>query len=447
MRGDDQRGLPARPGHVVGVARHGERARGVEPEEAAVDRPAVGLPGGGDGADELGPALRQDPFAVPHAVLQVEVAEPGPVAGRGELVPLQKIVAVGVGLEHHAADADLVEQLALRERKIVVAATLDAQPDEVVGQHRVRVAVAADGVRRPLRRAGRRPLERVDGAGVHVEVIGIAEVGVEVGVGDAPEAHAARHPQDVGDADPPARVALGLPFRHRRRLPQVVDALLNQDPHQGRGQALAHRPALQRGVQVDARAVTLGDDAPPVGRHERRGHPFRRLERRVRRLRHLRGVHALGERRGRQRVAHRPHLRPGVGQGTGDVDRVEEHVVFADGQRDAAVVAVELRRPHDAVGQGQVHPAPVAVDLDRRDVRAVLVGAAEEAHVLGRELGVEAGDEDGRAEGLGETGGVVRERVAGRGFVLGVELGLGRTGQHRLPIRLGGALGDQPRGE
>ena len=228
---------------------------------------------------------------------------------------------------------------------------------------------------------------------------------------------------------------------HRRRLPQVVDALLNQDPHEGGGQALAHRPALERGVQVDAVAVALADDAPPVGHHEGRGQSLGRVERGVHRLGHLRGVNALGEGRVRHRVAHRPHLRPGVGQGAGDVHRLEEHVLRVDGQRDAAVVAVELRGPHDAVGQGQAHPALVLVDLDARHVPALLVGSAEEADVLGRERGVEAGHEDGRAQGLGEARGVVPQGVAGRGLVLGVELGFRRAGEHRLAALLGGAVG------
>ena len=300
---------------------------------------------------------------------------------------------------------------------------------------------------RPLLGAGRRPFERVDGAGVDVEVVGVAEGGVEVGVGDAAEAHAARHAQDVGDADGLAGVALGLPLGHRRGLPQVVDALLNEDPHQGRGQALAHRPALERGVQVDAGAVALADDAPPVGHHERGGHSLRRVERGVHRLGDLRGVHPLGEGCNGHRVAHRPHLRPAVGQGAGDVHRLEEDVLGVDGQRDAAVVTVELGGPHHAVGQGQPHAALVLVDLDGGDVRAVLVGAAEEAHVLGREGRVEAGHEDGRAQGLGEARGVVPQRVARRGLVLGVELGLRRAGEHRFAALLGGAVGGQPRGE
>ena len=76
----------------------------------------------------------------------------------------------------------------------------------------------------------------------------------------------------------------------------------------------------------------------------------------------------------------------------------------------------------------------VLIDLPPRDVAAVLVRSAEEADVLGREVRVQAGDEDGRAEGLGEAGDVVRERVAGRRDVFGVEFRLGGARQHRRAL-------------
>ena len=118
------------------------------------------------------------PILPVYAVGSLADGEPvaaGVFTGGGELVALEQLVPVGVGFEHHAADADLVEQLALREREVVVSAALEPETDEVVGQHRVRVAVTVDGVGRPLLRAGRRPLEQVDGAGVDVEVVRIAD--------------------------------------------------------------------------------------------------------------------------------------------------------------------------------------------------------------------------------------------------------------------------------
>src|SRR5262245_53192237 len=93
---DDERRLAARAGHVIGLFRHGELPKAVDPEEAAVDGALVLLPGGRDGAHELRVALGQDALAVPDTVLQVQVAQPRPVAPRGELVALREEVPEGV---------------------------------------------------------------------------------------------------------------------------------------------------------------------------------------------------------------------------------------------------------------------------------------------------------------------------------------------------------------
>ena len=77
----------------------------------------------------------------------------------------------------------------------------------------------------------------------------------------------------------------------------------------------------------------------------------------------------------------------------------------------------------------------LAVDHALDDVPALAVRAGEEADVRGGEVRVEPGDEDGRAERLGEPGGVVQERVAGRRDVVGVELELGGACGQRLGLR------------
>ena len=165
--------LPADARHVERVLRRRECAVAVDPEEAAVDRPLVRRPRRRERADELHVALRQDALAVPHAVLQIEVREARPVAARAELVAVREEVPVRIGVQHHRADADLVEQRALRERVVVLLALLDREADQVVGEHRIGVAVAADRVRRPLLRTRRRILEGVHAARVQVEVIGV----------------------------------------------------------------------------------------------------------------------------------------------------------------------------------------------------------------------------------------------------------------------------------
>ena len=332
------------------------------------------------------------------------------------------------------------------KRQVLVAAALDAEADQVVGQDGVGVAVAADGVRRPLLRPGRRPLEGVRRAGVDVEMIRVAERGIEVRVADTAEPDAARHAQDVRDADLLARIPGRLPLRHRRGLVELVDALLNQHAHQGRGQALPHRPALERRVHRDARAVALADEASLVGHDERGGQPLGRLEGGVDRLLHLVGVDLGRQRRVGQHVSHRPRRGRRIRQGAPDVNRLEEDVVLADRQGDAAVVAVQLRGADDAVRQGQVDAPLVVVDLAVGDVAPVLVGPAEEPDALGREVRVEAGDEDGRAERLGEARDVVRQRIAWRGDVLGVELRLRGARQHRRALVLLLAAGRRRRG-
>ena len=66
----------------------------------------------------------------------------------------------------------------------------------------------------------------------------------------------------------------------------------------------------------------------------------------------------------------------------------------------------------------------IGINLDVGDVAAMFVGRTKEANVLCCEIWIESGDKDRRAEGFGEAGGVVPERVPWRSDIIGVELGL-----------------------
>ena len=49
-----------------------------------------------------------------------------------------------VRLDHHRADTNLVEERPLRKREVVFTPPLDAETNEVVNQHRIRVAIATN---------------------------------------------------------------------------------------------------------------------------------------------------------------------------------------------------------------------------------------------------------------------------------------------------------------
>ena len=157
------------------------------------------------------------------------------------------------------------------------------------------------------------------------------------------------------------------------------------------------------------------------------------IEGEVRRLLQLRLVELRRQRRVGQPIAHRPVLRRRIRQRALHRDRREEHVLLADRQRHAALAAEVLRRAGDAVGHRDVHGLAGAIDDGLADLRARLVGAGEVADVLLGEVGIEAGDEDGRAHHLGVAGGVVLERIARRRDVGGVQLERLRPVEHELP--------------
>ena len=60
----------------------------------------------------------RDPRALPHAVLQVEQPDARPVARGAVVVAGQQEVAVRIGFEHLAADADPIEERALRPGQV-----------------------------------------------------------------------------------------------------------------------------------------------------------------------------------------------------------------------------------------------------------------------------------------------------------------------------------------
>ena len=132
-------------------------------------------------------------------------------------------------------------------------------------QQRIRVAVASLGVGRELQRPRHRVLEGVDGAGVDERVIRIALVWRVVGIlaGDEaaePLLMCSRSTMRMAAA----RVAGHSPVGHRRRVVDAIDAVLDQQREERRGEALAHRPALELRVLRDAGHVALGDDVALV---------------------------------------------------------------------------------------------------------------------------------------------------------------------------------------
>ena len=173
-----------------------------------------------------------------------------------------------------------------------------------------------------------------------------------------------------------------------------------------------------------------------MGDDERRRQPLFRVECGIDRLLQFLAVDLHRQGTIRHPIAHRPGKGLGGRERGADIDGIEEDILLPHRQGDATMVAVQLCGPNRAVRQRQVDAPAVLIDLAPRDMAAVLVRSAEETDVLGREVRVQAGYEDGRAEGLGESGDVVRERIARRRDVFGVEFRLGGSRQHRRSLIL-----------
>src|ERR1700686_1022625 len=106
VRRNDHGVLAAGARHVVSVSGHGKSAIAVDPEKAAINRPAVGDPRRRQSADELDESLRQDSMPIPYAVLKVQVSQTRPVARAGKIIALSEQIPEGIGFDHHAAHAD-----------------------------------------------------------------------------------------------------------------------------------------------------------------------------------------------------------------------------------------------------------------------------------------------------------------------------------------------------
>src|SRR5439155_444230 len=146
-----------------------------------------------------------------------------------------------------------------------------------------------------------------------------------------------------------------LPLRDGRRLPEIVDTLLDQDAHQCGGHALAHRPTFEWRVHRDPFAVSLADETSPPrddegGRHSRVG-----FKGQVDGVFDVGGVDLLWERVPGQDIAHGPRLSRGVRQLTYDLRRREVHGVRAYRQRHAALVPEVLCRARHTIREHYVH--------------------------------------------------------------------------------------------
>ncbi len=166
---------------------------------------------------------------------------------------------------------------------------------------------------RPLLWTRRGVVERVDGARVEIQMIRVGARRVVIGILRRLNPQAARHVQDVGNADLRARIIVTLPFGNGRRLRQLIHALFDQDSHQRGRHALAHRPTFEGSVRGDASGVPLADDPSSPRHDESRSQLCRRLKRRVDGLLHFGRVDLWRERGLRQHIAHRPRLRRGIG--------------------------------------------------------------------------------------------------------------------------------------
>src|SRR5690606_204843 len=108
--------LPTTARHVVGVSGQGIFARGVEPNLCTV---VAVFPGGGRAGGKLNPSFRQHTLSIENAVVKVQHAEPGPVAGCAIVKPANNEMSQAVGFQRLPADANAVEQLGLMPRKRV----------------------------------------------------------------------------------------------------------------------------------------------------------------------------------------------------------------------------------------------------------------------------------------------------------------------------------------
>src|SRR5712691_1959526 len=134
------------------------------------------------------------------------------------------------------------------------------------------------------------------------------------------------------------------------------------------------------------------------------------------------GIDLLWSRVSGQDIAHGPRLSRGVRQLTHDLGRREIHRVLAYWQRHAALVAEVLCRARHAVREHDMHRFVGTIDHGLRYLRTLSVRACKVPDVLGREVGIETGDEHSRTHDLGVSSRVMLERVARGWYVRGAEL-------------------------
>ena len=111
---------------------------------------------------------------------------------------------------------------------------------------------------------------------------------------------------------------------------------------------------------------------------------------------------------GRQRlvgqyVTQGPRCGRGIGKCAFYLLRREVNGFFADGQRHATLVPEIFGGADHPAGKGQVHFFVLIVNDPLGDMRSFGVGTRKVTDVLGGEIGVEPGDEHGRAQDLGEA--------------------------------------------
>ena len=143
-----------------------------------------------------------------------------------------------------------------------------------------------------------------------------------------------------------ARIFLAAPLLDRRDVVHLQLAALHDDADEGRGDALARRPADLRRVLRPARRVALADDLAVMHDDDRARVVLGLLESPVERGLDA-GVGLIG---GGVRIADRPRLGRGVRKVARHGDRLEVNVGFAARQDRAALVAVELRRARGDAG-------------------------------------------------------------------------------------------------
>src|SRR3984893_610210 len=125
MRGYNHRGLAAGARPEIRVSWARVLIDTVDPKEGAVNRALVGHPSRCRCADEFRVTWRKNAFAVPNAILKIEVAEPRPITPAADLIALPEKISEWISFNPHGADTELVKQRPLWEKQVFFTAPLD----------------------------------------------------------------------------------------------------------------------------------------------------------------------------------------------------------------------------------------------------------------------------------------------------------------------------------